>query len=89
MLQGRCKWWNDVKGFGFITPADASASGDVFVHYSAIDNGAEKGRKSLSNGEAVEYEAAPGKKGLAATRVVRCVPHESVNAPERYASTTK
>ena len=66
MLLGKVKWFNEQKGFGFITP-DAG-SGDVMVHHSAIDG---DGFKTLDDGEPVEYEAEKGPKGLKATKVRR------------------
>ena len=53
MATGTIKWFNDAKGFGFITPDDES--GDVFVHYSNIVG--QSGRRTLLEGERVEYEA--------------------------------
>jgi len=64
MQTGHVKWFNAAKGFGFITPDDGSS--DVFVHHSAIDI---KGYRTLNEGDAVEFEATKGPKGLAATRV--------------------
>jgi CspA family cold shock protein len=61
---GTVKWFNDTKGFGFITPA--SGGDDLFVHFSAITG---KGFKSLTEGQRVEFEAAEGKKGLQAVAV--------------------
>ena len=52
MASGTVKWFNDAKGFGFITPDDGSA--DLFAHYSAI---ASSGFKSLQEGQKVTYEA--------------------------------
>ena len=65
MQHGTVKWFNDAKGFGFISPEDGSA--DVFVHYSAIS---AKGFRSLKEGQRVAYEVNPGPKGLQASGVV-------------------
>ncbi|MDX1824075.1 MAG: cold-shock protein [Thiohalomonadales bacterium] len=64
MLNGTVKWFNNSKGFGFIAPEDGSE--DVFVHYSAIQS---SGYKTLSEGQAVTYEAEKGPKGMQATNV--------------------
>ena len=58
------KWFNDSKGFGFITPSDGSP--DVFVHHSAIES---KGFRSLSEGQTVSYTVEKGPKGPQATQV--------------------
>ncbi len=64
MQRGTVKWFNDSKGFGFITPAEGGE--DVFVHFSAIQC---DGFKSLSEGQQVEYEVVRGAKGLQAQSV--------------------
>jgi CspA family cold shock protein len=58
LMQGTVKWFNDAKGFGFITPDDGSK--DVFVHHSAI---ASIGSRSLAEGDRVEFETEQGQKG--------------------------
>jgi CspA family cold shock protein len=64
MASGTVKWFNDEKGYGFITPNDGGS--DLFVHHSNIQMG---GFKSLKDGQQVQYEAAQGKKGPEATNV--------------------
>jgi CspA family cold shock protein len=64
---GIVKWFNDSKGFGFITPEDGSK--DVFVHHSGIQGGDEF--KTLAEGERVEFDIVQGEKGPAAENVVR------------------
>ena len=64
MITGTVKWFNDAKGFGFITPADGSK--DVFVHHSAIQGG---GFKSLAEGQKVQFELQQGPKGPSAANV--------------------
>lgn len=66
MARGKVKWFNDQKGYGFITPDDGSK--DCFVHHSAIQGG---GFKSLSEGQEVEFEVEEGAKGPQATSVVK------------------
>lgn len=64
MATGTVKWFNDSKGFGFISPEDGSA--DVFVHFSAVQG---DGFRSLAEGQAVSYEVENGPKGPQATQV--------------------
>lgn len=65
-LQGKVKWFNDSKGFGFIEQENGQE--DVFVHYSAI---AQDGFKSLSEGQRVEFEVTNGAKGPQAVNVTK------------------
>jgi len=64
MANGTVKWFNDAKGYGFITPEDGSK--DVFVHHSGI---AGDGFKSLPEGSRVQFEQRDGAKGPEATNV--------------------
>ena len=64
MPTGSVKWFNDDKGFGFITPDDQSK--ELFVHHSAIDG---DGFKSLTEGAKVSYDAEAGDKGPKAVNV--------------------
>lgn len=64
MAKGTVKWFNDAKGFGFITPDNGSK--DVFVHHTAI---AAQGFRTLSEGQDVEFEIVQGQKGPAAQNV--------------------
>jgi cold shock protein len=66
MPQGTVKWFNDEKGYGFISPDDGGE--DLFVHHSGIAGG---GYKSLEEGEKVSYETTQGKKGMQAGNVTR------------------
>ena len=64
MSTGQVKWFNNAKGFGFISPADGSA--DVFVHFSAVQG---DGFRTLAEGQSVSYEVENGPKGPQATQV--------------------
>jgi CspA family cold shock protein len=64
---GTVKWFNEKKGFGFITPDDGGE--DLFVHYSNL---ATEGFRTLTDGQKVEYEAAKGRKGMEAIKVKPC-----------------
>lgn len=65
MTVGTVKWFNDQKGYGFITPESGK---DVFVHHSEIQG---EGYKSLSDGQKVEFEIVKGDKGEQASKVVK------------------
>jgi CspA family cold shock protein len=65
MTQGTVKWFNDSKGFGFITAEDSS---DVFVHHTSIQG---SGFKSLSEGDKVSFDTEQGPKGPKAINVVK------------------
>jgi CspA family cold shock protein len=64
MARGTVKWFNDQKGFGFITPDNGGA--DLFVHFSAIQG---SGFKTLTEGQAVEFDSTQGQKGPQASNV--------------------
>ena len=64
MARGKVKWFNNQKGYGFITPE--GATNDVFVHHSAIMG---EGYKTLDEGQEVEFEITQGPKGEQATNV--------------------
>lgn len=65
MAQGKVKWFNDSKGFGFITRDDGT---DIFVHHTAIQG---SGFKSLAEGDMVSFDSESGPKGLKAVNVVK------------------
>lgn len=66
MTQGTVKFFNNGKGYGFITPAEGDE--DIFVHYSVIQS---EGFKTLNEGDIVEYEVEKGPKGLQAISVTK------------------
>ena len=65
MANGKVKWFNDSKGFGFI---EVDGGGDVFVHHTDIQG---EGFKSLTEGQSVKFEIVKGEKGPRATNVVK------------------
>lgn len=67
MARGKVKWFNNQKGYGFITRDDGK---DIFVHYSAITG---DGYKTLNEGQEVEFEVTQGPKGEQATNVKRAL----------------
>ena len=66
MATGTVKWFNEAKGFGFISPSDGSP--DVFVHFSAISS--QGGFRTLAEGQSVSYDVETGPKGPQASNVV-------------------
>lgn len=65
MAEGKVKWFNEAKGYGFITSEE---SGDIFVHYSSIQS---NGFKTLTEGQAVSFDIEQGPKGPKAINVVK------------------
>ena len=63
-MEGTVKWFNDTKGFGFITPSDGGK--EVFVHQTDIE---AEGHRTLNEGDRVQYEVGEGDKGPRATNV--------------------
>jgi len=75
-ISGTVRWFNDAKGFGFITPE--AGDRDCFVHYSAIEG---DGFRSLAEGDKVEFEMIDGPKGPAAQNVVRTESTQDEQSP--------
>src|ERR1044071_8816487 len=75
---GTVKWFNDAKGFGFITPENGEK--DCFVHHSAIQ---DKGFRSLAEGERVEFTIVQGQKGPAAENVIKIAKERSPGGSPR------
>ena len=67
MQSGTVKWFNNTKGYGFITPSEGGE--EIFVHFSTIES---DGYKTLTEGQNVEFDVTQGPKGKQATRVVPC-----------------
>jgi cold shock protein len=65
MATGKVKWFNETKGFGFITPDNGGA--DLFAHYSAIQT---QGFKVLQENQAVSFDVVQGPKGLQASNII-------------------
>src|SRR6266480_2158162 len=80
MATGTVKWFNDAKGYGFISPEGGEGK-DLFAHHSAISG---DGYKSLAEGAKVEYEAAEGAKGPEAKNVVLTARRASVSSLEQW-----
>jgi len=70
MLKGKVKWFDEAKGFGFI---EVEGRKDVFVHYSALQ---KEGFKTITEGQAVEFEVVDGRKGPEAANVVASVKND-------------
>ena len=66
MAVGTVKWFNETKGYGFITPEDGGS--DAFVHISAVE---QSGLQTLKEGQKVEYELAPGRNGKMAAQELK------------------
>ena len=75
MVEGKVKWFNPRKGYGFIGTADGR---DIFVHYSSIGG---DGFKTLGEGDTVMFDIVEGEKGLRATNVVPKAPAEKQTSP--------
>ena len=76
MPKGKVKWFNDQKGYGFVTPEDGSK--DLFVHYQEIQG---DGFKTLAEGQEVEFEVVESEKGPKAVKVVKLQFFEGLYKP--------
>ena len=83
-INGTVKWFDDVKGIGFITRA---TGGDIFVHHSAIQNG--DGRRTLTEGQFVEFDEERNDKGPRAEQVVATETPVAENDPQDLAGALK
>ena len=81
MPNGKVKWFNDLKGFGFIEPEDGGP--DVFAHFSAITM---DGFKTLKEGALVSYEVSQGPKGLLAQNIRTAEPDPAALPAQGYAA---
>lgn len=82
-VQGVVRWFNDAKGFGFVSPDGTDGQRDCFVHYSAIQG---KGFKTLTEGEPVEFDVVDTGKGPAAQQVTRLNPPPPAPRPAQNRS---
>ncbi len=78
MATGKVKWFNDQKGFGFISAENGK---DVFVHHSVIEG---TGFRTLQDGESVDYDFEDGPKGMKATKVKRSASAPTAQAPATH-----
>ncbi len=75
MTEGKVKWYDKKKGYGFIS---SETGGDVFVHYTSFSNGS---LRSLNDGDAVVFDVVPGEKGLRAANVaLKAGPHTAASS---------
>ena len=72
MITGVVKWFNNAKGYGFVTPDDGQQ--DVFIHFSAIEM---EGYRTLKEGDRVKFEIGEGPKGLHALKIQAAEPSET------------
>jgi len=79
MIEGKVKWFNNAKGFGFIN-AEGKSDEDLFVHFSAIEM---EGYKTLKAGQKVRFEVAHGPKGLQAIKIKKKKKKSKIQAEEK------